>query len=78
MRLPGRDRLDRATLFKASWSGECEFPLRAKERKIILPVVFFVIFLPLYMVFHNLTEAMALIFPVLCHDRRADLSVSGC
>src|SRR5437660_5495923 len=31
--------------------------------KIILPVVFFVIFLLLYMVFHNLTEAMVLIFP---------------
>src|SRR4029077_11601481 len=36
----------------------------AKERlKIILPVVFFVIFLLLYMVFHSLTEAMVLIFP---------------
>jgi Cu(I)/Ag(I) efflux system membrane protein CusA/SilA len=35
------------------WSGEYEFELRAKERlKIILPVVFFVIFLLLYMVFH--------------------------
>src|SRR6266852_938899 len=46
------------------WSGEYEFQLRAKERmKIILPVVFFVIFLLLYMVFHNLTEAMVLIFP---------------
>src|SRR5438132_13954887 len=31
--------------------------------KIILPVVFFVIFLLLYLVFHNLTEAMVLIFP---------------
>src|SRR5205814_7172527 len=46
------------------WSGEYEFQLRAKERmKIILPVVFFVIFLLLYMVFHNLAEAMVLIFP---------------
>jgi Cu(I)/Ag(I) efflux system membrane protein CusA/SilA len=46
------------------WSGEYEFQLRAKERmKIILPVVFFVIFLLLYMVFHSLTEAMVLIFP---------------
>ena len=36
---------------------------RAKERtKIILPIVFFVISLLLYMVFHNLTEAMVLIF----------------
>jgi len=46
------------------WSGEYEFQLRARERlKIILPVVFFVIFLLLYMVFHSLTEAMVLIFP---------------
>ncbi len=46
------------------WSGEYEFQLRAKERlKLILPVVFFVIFLLLYMVFHSLAEAMVLIFP---------------
>src|SRR6201988_686602 len=31
--------------------------------KIILPVVFFLIFLRLYMVFHSITEAMVLIFP---------------
>ena len=47
-----------------TWSGEYEFELRAKERfKIILPVVFFVIFLLLYMIFHNVTESMVLIFP---------------
>ena len=46
------------------WSGEYEFELRAKERlKIILPVVFFVIFVLLYMIFHSVTEAMVLIFP---------------
>lgn len=46
------------------WSGEYEFELRAKERlKIIVPVVFFVIFLLLYMVFHSVTEAAVLIFP---------------
>ena len=34
------------------WSGEYEFELRAKQRlKIIVPVVFFVIFLLLYIVF---------------------------
>jgi Cu(I)/Ag(I) efflux system membrane protein CusA/SilA len=44
------------------WSGEYEFQLRAKE-KIILPVVLFVIFLLLYMIFHSLTEAMVLILP---------------
>ena len=46
------------------WSGEYEFELRAKERlKIIMPLVFFVIFLLLYMVFHSVTEAFVLILP---------------
>jgi Cu(I)/Ag(I) efflux system membrane protein CusA/SilA len=48
------------------WAGEYEFELRAKERlKIILPVVFFVIFVLLYMVFKSATEAAVLIFPTL-------------
>jgi len=62
-----------------SWSGRnTSFEMRAKERlKIILPVVFFVIFVLLYMIFHSATEAMVLIFPnALCHDRRADLAMA--
>ena len=48
------------------WSGENEFELRAKERlQVILPVVFFVIFVLLYMVFHSVAEAAVLIFPTL-------------
>jgi Cu(I)/Ag(I) efflux system membrane protein CusA/SilA len=48
------------------WSGEYEFELRAKERlKFILPIVFFVIFLLLYLVFHSITEAAVLIFPTI-------------
>ena len=48
------------------WSGEYEFEQRAKERlEFILPVVFFVIFLLLYMVFHSVTEAAVLIFPTI-------------
>ena len=59
-----RERLQLSAGYTYQWSGEYEFQLRAKERlKIILPVVFFVIFLLLYMVFHSLTEAMVLIFP---------------
>jgi Cu(I)/Ag(I) efflux system membrane protein CusA/SilA len=59
-----RQRLQLPAGYTYQWSGEYEFQVRAKERmKIILPVVFFVIFLLLYMVFHNLTEAMVLIFP---------------
>ena len=48
------------------WSGEYEFELRARERlKIILPIVFFAIFILLYMVFHSAAEALVLIFPTL-------------
>src|SRR5262250_2364443 len=50
--------------YSYKWSGEYEFEVRAKERlKIIVPVVFFVIFVLLYMVFHSVTEAAVLIFP---------------
>lgn len=52
--------------YNYQWSGEYEFELRAKERfKIILPVVFLIIFLLLYVVFHSATEAFVLIFPTL-------------
>jgi len=52
--------------FTYKWSGEYEFELRAKERlQLILPVVFFVISLLLYMVFHSVTEAAVLIFPTI-------------
>ena len=59
-----RERLQLPPAYTYRWSGEYEFELRAKERlKIILPVVFFVIFVLLYMIFHSVTEAMVLIFP---------------
>jgi Putative silver efflux pump len=46
------------------WSGEYEFELRARARlKIIMPMVFFIIFLLLYMVFHSVVEAFVLILP---------------
>ncbi|MGH9583978.1 MAG: efflux RND transporter permease subunit, partial [Bryobacteraceae bacterium] len=48
------------------WAGEYEFELRAKQRlKLILPIVFFVIFLLLYMVFHSTAEAFVLIIPTI-------------
>jgi Cu(I)/Ag(I) efflux system membrane protein CusA/SilA len=48
------------------WSGEYEFELRARQRlKLILPIVFFLIFLLLYMVFHSATEAVVLIVPTI-------------
>ena len=46
------------------WAGEYEFEVRAKQRlMIILPIVFFVIFLLLYLVFKSVEEAGVLIFP---------------
>lgn len=48
------------------WAGEYEFQMRAKERlRIILPIVFFIIFLLLYLVFKSVAEAAVLIFPTL-------------
>jgi Cu(I)/Ag(I) efflux system membrane protein CusA/SilA len=59
-----RERLKLPSGYTYKWSGEYEFELRAKSRlKIIVPIVFFVIFLLLYMVFHSTTEAAVLIFP---------------
>jgi copper/silver efflux system protein len=52
--------------FTYKWSGEYEFELRAKQRlQLILPVVFFVIFMLLYLVFHSIAEAAVLIFPTI-------------
>ena len=52
--------------FTYKWSGEYEFELRAKQRlQLILPVVFFVIFLLLYMIFRSAAEAAVLIFPTI-------------
>ena len=64
------DRLLRAKLmlpagYTYTWSGEYEFELRAKKRlALILPIVFFTIFLLLYMVFDSAAEAAILFFPV--------------
>ena len=48
------------------WAGEYEFEVRAKQRlEVILPIVFFVIFLLLYLVFNSAVEAAVLILPTL-------------
>jgi len=52
--------------YTLKWSGEYEFQLRARKRlSYIMPVVFGVIFVLLYMLFHSATEAAVLIFPCL-------------
>ena len=59
-----REKLQLPAGYTYKWSGEYEFEVRAKERlTIILPVVFFVIFVLLYLVFHSVTEAAVLLFP---------------
>ena len=61
-----RQKLTLPPGYTYKWSGEFEFELRAKERlQLILPVVFCVIFLLLYMVFHSVAEAAVLIFPTI-------------
>jgi Cu(I)/Ag(I) efflux system membrane protein CusA/SilA len=61
-----REKLVLAGGYTYRWAGEYEFELRTKQRlKIILPIVFFVIFLLLYMVFKSAAEAAVLIFPTL-------------
>jgi Cu(I)/Ag(I) efflux system membrane protein CusA/SilA len=52
--------------YTLKWSGEYEFQLRARRRlSYIMPIVFGVIFVLLYMLFHSPTEAAVLIFPCL-------------
>jgi len=61
-----RQKLKLPPSYTYKWSGEYEFELRAKERlQLILPVVFCVIFLLLYIVFHSIAEAAVLIFPTI-------------
>jgi copper/silver efflux system protein len=61
-----RQKLQLPAGYSYEWSGEYEFELRAKKRlELILPIVLFVIFLLLYMVFRSVAEAAVLIFPTL-------------
>jgi len=61
-----KEKLVLAGGYTYRWAGEYEFELRAKERlKIILPIVFFVIFVLLYLVFKSAAEAAVLIFPTV-------------
>jgi Cu(I)/Ag(I) efflux system membrane protein CusA/SilA len=61
-----KEKLNLPPGFTYKWSGEYEFELRAKERlQLILPIVFFVIFMLLYVVFHSVTEAAVLILPTI-------------
>ena len=48
------------------WTGQYEFQLRARERlKILIPIVFFVIFILLFMTFHSASEAAIVMLSVV-------------
>jgi Cu(I)/Ag(I) efflux system membrane protein CusA/SilA len=52
--------------YSLSWSGQYEFQLRAMERlKFLLPIVFFVIFILLYVTFHSISESIILMIAVV-------------
>ena len=52
--------------YTLKWSGEYEFQLRARKRlTLILPIVFGLIFLLLYILFQSTTEAIVLILPTV-------------
>lgn len=52
--------------YSLSWSGQYEFKLRAEERlKVVLPIVFFIIFVLLYMTFHSVEEAAMVMLGVI-------------
>jgi copper/silver efflux system protein len=52
--------------YTLKWSGEYEFQLRARKRlTVILPIVFGLIFVLLYMLFQSVTEAIVLILPTM-------------
>ncbi|MGD1027716.1 efflux RND transporter permease subunit [Candidatus Binatus soli] len=52
--------------YTVKWSGEYEFQLRARKRlTVILPIVFGLIFVLLYMLFQSATEAIVLILPTV-------------
>ena len=61
-----RERLHIPAGYTYRWAGEYEFEQRAKARlKIVLPIVFFTIFILLYMAFRSVSEAAVLIFPTV-------------
>ena len=60
-----RQKLRLPAAYTYKWSGEYEFEQRAKARlQLILPIVFLVIVVLLYMIFHSAGEVAALILPI--------------
>lgn len=52
--------------YTLQWTGQYEFQVRARERlKILIPIVFGIIFLLLYMTFHSVSEALIVMLSVV-------------
>ena len=48
------------------WTGQYEFQVRARERfQILIPIVFFIIFMLLYMTFRSVSEAVVVLLSVV-------------
>ena len=61
-----REQLKLPAGYSLSWSGQYEFQLRAKQRlTVLLPIVFLVIFILLYMTFHSVSESIILMIAVV-------------
>jgi Cu(I)/Ag(I) efflux system membrane protein CusA/SilA len=52
--------------YTLQWTGQYEFQVRARERlKVLLPLVFFIIFMLLYLTFHSASEAAIVMLSVV-------------
>jgi len=52
--------------YTLQWTGQYEFQVRARERlKILIPLVFFIIFMLLYLTFHSVAEASIVMLSVV-------------
>jgi Cu(I)/Ag(I) efflux system membrane protein CusA/SilA len=52
--------------YTLEWTGQYEFQLRARERlQVLIPLVFFIIFVLLYMTFHSAAEATIVMLSVV-------------
>jgi Cu(I)/Ag(I) efflux system membrane protein CusA/SilA len=52
--------------YTVQWTGQYEFQVRARERlQILIPIVLFIIFMLLYMTFHQVSEALIVMLSVV-------------
>jgi Cu(I)/Ag(I) efflux system membrane protein CusA/SilA len=60
------ERVKLPTGYTLLWTGQYEFQVRARERfKVLIPLVFFLIFMLLYLTFHSVSEATIVMLSVV-------------